>query len=609
LRLPNALLRLPQRLDPIALSAEIGLVPDLEWIPSPVCTLGASEVPLVTVAGTANHDFAIAGPVKPTAALTRSPCLQEALCAFGVPVTRSRLVRLSPGASPELGVDWSYHGARHATICVPIIAEAALALVCGDETARLSAGEAWLLDTSRAHALHNPGERAAVHLIIETRALPRGVGRGPGPVPLEPYRFEVLTLAELATLTDEIVADLVAREVPEGARQSFTQTAALASRRYGEAFRRFGHESTGELAYRDILLDLLDSLRGLRAGVSERAATVIETMLLPSPPAPRPLHRPIALRRPSPPNPEPVPEFDRPIFIVSAPRSGSTLLFDLLARAPGTWTIGGESHEVIRSVPELHPAHRKFASDRLDAADATPAVVSALCAGFARRLVDREGRSVQAPTGSPAETGARAVKLRFLEKTPANALRIPFLREAFPGAFFVVLRREPRENISSLVEGWRSRRFISYRGLPGWPYRDWSFFLPPGWSSLEGRSLLEIAAYQWEVANATITADLSTLPRSQWCELTYDGLLAHPRQTLAAVVDLVGLSWDDELERAVSGELPRSRVTLSAPSRDKWRRHEAELDALLRSGASSARRFNATPSWAVANAEKKEERV
>src|SRR3569623_2081551 len=38
------------------------------------------------------------------------------------------------------------------------------------------------------------------------------------------------------------------------------------------------------------------------------------------------------------------PWFDRPIVVLSPPRSGSTLLFETLARAPGLYTNGGDSH-------------------------------------------------------------------------------------------------------------------------------------------------------------------------------------------------------------------------------------------------------------------------
>ena len=46
-------------------------------------------------------------------------------------------------------------------------------------------------------------------------------------------------------------------------------------------------------------------------------------------------------------------QFDRPVFIISPPRSGSTLLFETLAHAPGVFTIGRESPALIEGLPGL----------------------------------------------------------------------------------------------------------------------------------------------------------------------------------------------------------------------------------------------------------------
>jgi len=48
----------------------------------------------------------------------------------------------------------------------------------------------------------------------------------------------------------------------------------------------------------------------------------------------------------------------RPIFVIAAPRSGSTLLFDLLAQAPEAWTQGGEGGGAIDGVATLHAGAR-----------------------------------------------------------------------------------------------------------------------------------------------------------------------------------------------------------------------------------------------------------
>jgi hypothetical protein len=84
-----------------------------------------------------------------------------------------------------------------------------------------------------------------------------------------------------------------------------------------------------------------------------------------------------------------LPEFDRPIFILSAPRAGSTLLFETLSQFPDPWTIGRESHDIMEGIPELHPAFRNYISNRLTAADALPHVSLALRDGFVRQLRDR----------------------------------------------------------------------------------------------------------------------------------------------------------------------------------------------------------------------------
>ena len=216
------------------------------------------------------------------------------------------------------------------------------------------------------------------------------------------------------------------------------------------------------------------------------------------------------------PEPEPFrpPVLDRPIVILSAPRAGSTLLFETLAQAAGVYTIGGESHQLIESIAALRPGRGVVSSNRLTRSDATSAIVAELRQRFAGRIHDRDG---QAP-GSGAN-------VRLLEKTPKNALRVPFLLEVFPDAQFIFLHREPRANLSSMMQAWRAKGWVTYRQLPGWP-GPWSLLLPPGYERLQGRPLEEIVAFQWRVANETILDDLADLPRERWTSLRYEELAA-----------------------------------------------------------------------------------
>jgi hypothetical protein len=175
----------------------------------------------------------------------------------------------------------------------------------------------------------------------------------------------------------------------------------------------------------------------------------------------------------------------------------------------------------------------------------------------------------------------RPNKIRFLEKTPKNALRVPFIKAIFPDALFIYLYREPKENISSLMEGWRSQRFISYQPLPGWPYRNWSFLLVPEWSSLQKSSLVEIAAYQWKTANSYLIEDLKTLPSSCWRLVNYQDLVERSQKTINDIAEFAQLHQDQHIEQMLSQPLAIAQRTLSTPSAEKWRKNARELATVL----------------------------
>lgn len=261
--------------------------------------------------------------------------------------------------------------------------------------------------------------------------------------------------------------------------------------------------------------------------------------------------------------PPPDPAFDRPIFIVSPPRSGSTLLFDTLARAPDVYTIGGESHGVIEGLPELQISAHGFHSNMLTAEDATPLVVQALRAAFLAGLRDRDGR--------PVSNG----RIRMLEKTPKNALRIDFLPSVFPEARFIYLYRDAREVIASMIEGWGVARFVSYSDLPG-AGRPWHFLLTPGWRDIVHAPLPELAAAQWATTTSILLDSLERLDAGRWVVARYDDLVEAPQREIERLCALLGLRWDQSLEE----NLPFSKSTISAPHREKWRAHEREIEAV-----------------------------
>jgi hypothetical protein len=264
------------------------------------------------------------------------------------------------------------------------------------------------------------------------------------------------------------------------------------------------------------------------------------------------------------------PRIERPVFIIAAPRSGSTLLFETLAESHSICTLGGEAHGAIEGAqPELRPGAPGVDSNRLERRHATPEAIRRLHEEFAAQSRPAAGAQ-----------GADPADLRFLEKTPKNALRIPFLDAAFPDAQFIFLWREPRPNLASIIEAWKAGRWVTYRGLDE-RADPWSLLLPPGWREMRDKSLPEIAAFQWESANRIALDDLEKLDRSRWTAVTYEELVANPRAVIEQLSEFIGIGIDAGLEQRLAAPLPPSRQTHTPPDSQKWRLQEALIEPLL----------------------------
>jgi len=273
--------------------------------------------------------------------------------------------------------------------------------------------------------------------------------------------------------------------------------------------------------------------------------------------------------------------FKAPVIIVSTPRAGSTLLYEQLAGRTSFWTIGGESHAVFGAFDHLVAENPAMDSGRLIERHADETTGHLLRAGFLYFLKNRIGiRYLDMPLlGKPSQ-------VTFLEKTPRNALNIPFLLKVFPDAKFIYLYRDPLPNIASIIEAWKrgltNNQFVTFRNLPGWDRPAWCLLLPPGWRELRGKPLSEIATFQWEASNRIIMDDLSTLPRDRQICVDYQNLIENTNHELKRICEFSGVTFDLQ-EQAGFEALPLSSTTLTPPDPDKWRKYEHELKPLLAS--------------------------
>jgi hypothetical protein len=256
--------------------------------------------------------------------------------------------------------------------------------------------------------------------------------------------------------------------------------------------------------------------------------------------------------------------FERPVFVVGPPRSCSTLLFQTLSQSAHLWTIGDESHHLIEQFPQLNPLD-KAESNRLTADLLSGNLAQAMKQAISAQLRDRSGGRVL-PAGA----------VRLLEKTPKNSLRIPLLNALFPDALFIHLLRDPKENLSSIMDAWRSRRFVTYPTF-GTVNGPWSLLLPPGWRDHVSSPLEVVAVFQWLAAHRHILDDLRELAPERRLTVNATELLQDPRAFVDKLFSFVGLPIDAQFAHYLSRPLPLSDHTLTPPEANKWRRNDAAL--------------------------------
>jgi uncharacterized protein (TIGR03032 family) len=604
LQLQDAFSRLTLTVDSERLAGEVDALGEDAWRPHPEGMPGNSSLSLLAVDGDPDDD-GVRGPMRPTPHLARCPYASRVLAALKAPIGRTRFMRIVGNGEARAHCDTNYYWQERLRVHVPVRTTPGVRFYCGDDDVHMAPGEVWVFDTWRTHKVVNPAGESRIHLVVDTvgsaplwdmiegRAPAATVDDGPALalVTESVNHAAVMGPWELRAMAAEVL-DAAAGAEP-AVVAALTAEVGRFHRQWRAGWARFGDDPAGWptfTAWRDdfdarlapfagrvILRNGLEAVEILRqlvvrpavtvrpgspATAASMAAPITTAATAPTPAAASaPRHAAPATnghaRRA-----RAAERLVRPVFIVSPPRSGTSLLFETLARSPDLVTIGGESHQVIESVPGLHPAARDWASNRLEAADATDAVVEALAAGFVGQARDRDG--VMVGGDGP---------VRLLEKTPKNALRVPFLAAAFPEASFVYLYRDPRETISSMLDAWRSGRFVTYRDLPGWGGPPWSLLLTPGWREFVGRPLVEIVAAQWATTTTTLLDDLAAVDPGRWCVASFDRLVAKPQEEAERLCAFLGVG----LDQALPDQLPPSRHTLTSPQPEKWRRNAGEL--------------------------------
>lgn len=596
MKLQTPFIKLPFRFDVARLQQEVAAFPEEAWVRHPNNLDGNSALRLITVGGGENDD--VAGPMALTPHLKASPYLQQVLAHFGVVWSRSRLMRLGPGATVPMHTDINYHWHHRVRLHIPVVTRPEVGFHCDDEVVHMAEGESWIFDNWRPHKVENRSDVTRIHLVADTTGNARfwdmahaAAGQD---LPVQTIPFQPGARVGIATEQHNVYRVMPPSEVDDLLRDLFEESVSLkpgdagaaqmqALQRVFYGFRQdwrqlwslFADSDRGVPHYRKRLEMLLQQVQALgdelrvRSNqmpvlrvVGQRIGTYavnpgvagMGAAAAPAAAQARPVVR--------------TPDYDRPVIIVAAPRSGSTALFETLAVTPQLTNPGGEAHWLVEGFQMFRPGAPGIDSNRLTADRLTPEIALAMKSRLAEKLVGPDGGRVDAE------------RVRLLEKTPKNALRIPFFNALFPDARFVFLWREPEENVSSILDAWRAGGWVTYPELPGWG-GPWSMLLPPGWQALKGKPVPEVAAFQWATTNRIIMDDLEQIPAERRHVVRYSDFVADPAAVVRGVCAFAGLDFDAALSERTGGDLPPSRHTLTPPEAGKWKKNAAEIEPLI----------------------------
>ena len=289
-----------------------------------------------------------------------------------------------------------------------------------------------------------------------------------------------------------------------------------------------------------------------------------------------------------------MPDIERPVFIVGAGRSGTTLLRSLLS-----------AHSRIAVTPETHymkwiDRHGALRNPKQDFSDLWGAYMETwrfeslgVSEEQCRQTADELGGATcrNAFLAMLAAYGQRLGKPRVGEKSPSHVRYLDRLFEWYPDARVIVTQRDPRAVLASKLRNpWVTRRLTPFSVRQG---------------LLVGSRIHAVAreAYDWSCVHQHIVPQWEGDPRVY--VVAYESLVRDPEREVRAMCDLLGEAFEPTMLTDRSNETvpmptegaPDARLAgwgqehhaktlrpISNKSVDKWKSELSARDVALIEG-------------------------
>jgi tetratricopeptide (TPR) repeat protein len=228
---------------------------------------------------------------------------------------------------------------------------------------------------------------------------------------------------------------------------------------------------------------------------------------------------------------------DKPIFIVGMPRSGTTLIEQILAGHPDVYA-GGERTTIAETANALKQG---TTAEALSVDEFSTAELQLLAQHYLDQLPDSAGKA-----------------LRVTDKLPGNVAYLPIISCMFPNARFILCRRHPMDVAWSIYKNSFSEQLAYATSLDAIAQSQQLIFgyMDVWMEQMQARSL----------------------------EVLYENVVTDFEANARRIVEFAGLPWDDaclntsSVDRAVrTASLWQVRQPVFNSSVAQWRRYEAQL--------------------------------
>lgn len=272
-------------------------------------------------------------------------------------------------------------------------------------------------------------------------------------------------------------------------------------------------------------------------------------------------------------------ELDRPLIVVGAGRSGTTLIREALTQ-----------HKDVASFEFEMNALWKYRNEHIDHdmlsinSHYSAAVSDYIKNEFLKKSI-KCGRS------------------RILDKTVANVMRLAFIQKVLPEARILHVIRDGRSVSASAMARWSTKHPSSYffkklktvpiRSLPqlvfnvmkfkclalvrgGVKRQTWGSRWPGFDLDVKKLPLAAICAKQWTVQVEAALAQKLTLKPGTYMEIRYEELVSRPQKVFDEVRCFFELDYDENFNEWVNSNVENNRT-------DKWQKNlnEEELELVL----------------------------